>query len=332
MPLTQAASAAPTTGDASSQRRSGNPAYNASWPQGAQGAASVSSGTTNAQQQPTAATPLTAPANAPRLPIPIRRRSTGLTNFYIAQQEEREGPKINEAFATLMVARKDPPPTAARVMPPPVDSGALLEDVPVSPKSPRADSPKTAVAVGVDGSPGRDREGSASSLAGLPEKATASSNTGPRPSTPSMLPAQAPRVLSTAPSPPPPTTHVRLPPSVRSSPLPRNLPPLRLEDYDIDPVTGFVPSNPTLLARLPAYYEPWEKLVDILTGPKEIIRRIVDEELPVLRTDELRTRREWQRAYVVLAYIVHSYVWGDEGFEARNVGWILIWRSSRPDD
>ena len=37
----------------------------------------------------------------------------------------------------------------------------------------------------------------------------------------------------------------------------------RLEDYDIDPVTGFLPPTPPL-RRLPdPYYEPWESLLDI---------------------------------------------------------------------
>ena len=40
----------------------------------------------------------------------------------------------------------------------------------------------------------------------------------------------------------------------------------RLEDYDISPVTGFLPPTPPL-KRLPnAYYEPWEEIVDDLSG------------------------------------------------------------------
>jgi hypothetical protein len=36
---------------------------------------------------------------------------------------------------------------------------------------------------------------------------------------------------------------------------------LRLEDYDISPLTGFLPTTPPL-QRLPnSYYEPWEKLI-----------------------------------------------------------------------
>lgn len=40
----------------------------------------------------------------------------------------------------------------------------------------------------------------------------------------------------------------------------------RLEDYDIDPVTGFLPRIPPL-KRLPnPYYQPWEDVVDDLNG------------------------------------------------------------------
>jgi indoleamine 2,3-dioxygenase len=37
----------------------------------------------------------------------------------------------------------------------------------------------------------------------------------------------------------------------------------RLEDYDISPLTGFLPSTPPL-QRLPnPYYEPWETLISM---------------------------------------------------------------------
>ncbi|KAI9033061.1 Indoleamine 2,3-dioxygenase-domain-containing protein [Hyaloraphidium curvatum] len=222
------------------------------------------------------APPATRPRNPPRLPIPIRRRSSGLTNQYIEAQEAQRSDAQKDITATLF------PSAPRRGLRPPGDA----EDA--APRA-RSFSPPTAA----PRSP--------------PPPA-------PRPSTPTTVAAPARAAGSPAPA-----AHVRLPPSVRLSPLPRTLPPLRLEDYDIDPVTGFVPSDPPLLARLPPYYEPWERIVDVLTGPKETVRKMVDEELPVLRTDGLRTRREWQRAYTVLAYIVHAYVWGDEGYEAMSL-------------
>ena len=36
---------------------------------------------------------------------------------------------------------------------------------------------------------------------------------------------------------------------------------LRLEDYDISPLTGFLPSTPPLQMLPNPYYEPWETLI-----------------------------------------------------------------------
>ena len=40
---------------------------------------------------------------------------------------------------------------------------------------------------------------------------------------------------------------------------------MNLLDYNIDPKTAFLP-NPPPLNRLPAYYEPWESIMDRLNG------------------------------------------------------------------
>jgi indoleamine 2,3-dioxygenase len=54
----------------------------------------------------------------------------------------------------------------------------------------------------------------------------------------------------------------------------------RLEDYDISPLTGFLPSTPPL-QRLPdSYYESWETLIDrfhdlMLTGRlREYVKKV----------------------------------------------------------
>ncbi|CAG8563578.1 2829_t:CDS:2 [Acaulospora colombiana] len=85
----------------------------------------------------------------------------------------------------------------------------------------------------------------------------------------------------------------------------------RMEDYDLDPVTGFLPSTPPL-ERLPGtFYEPWEQLIDnfhdlILTGR---FRSSVDK-MPVLDTSCLATPAEYRRAFLVLSFLAHGYVWG----------------------
>ncbi|KAJ3250854.1 hypothetical protein HDU77_006311 [Chytriomyces hyalinus] len=84
-----------------------------------------------------------------------------------------------------------------------------------------------------------------------------------------------------------------------------------LEDHDIHPTTGFLPSAPLPLQRLPKYYEPWEVVLDdlqrlLLAGRlRERVRAI-----PPLDTTLLSTRREWQRAYLVLSFLGQGYIWG----------------------
>ncbi|TPX56426.1 hypothetical protein SpCBS45565_g08416 [Spizellomyces sp. 'palustris'] len=84
-----------------------------------------------------------------------------------------------------------------------------------------------------------------------------------------------------------------------------------LEDYDIHPLHGFLPADPPPLQRLPEYFEPWEKILDDLSPllVAGALRKAV-KQLPVLATDVLSTKREWQRAYLVLSFIGQGYVWG----------------------
>lgn len=76
---------------------------------------------------------------------------------------------------------------------------------------------------------------------------------------------------------------------------------------------GFLPAeSPSELLSDP-YYEPWELVAQHL--PQLIDEdRIRDEvsKLPVLDTHRLLSEAEWRRAYVVLAYIAHAYIWGGE--------------------
>ncbi|CAG8556613.1 19965_t:CDS:2 [Cetraspora pellucida] len=83
-----------------------------------------------------------------------------------------------------------------------------------------------------------------------------------------------------------------------------------LEDYDVSPATGFLPSTPPL-QRLPSYYEPWEALLDnfhdlMLAGR---LRSSINK-LLVLDTIPLKTLAEYHRAFLVLSSLAHGYVWG----------------------
>ncbi|KAK6363842.1 hypothetical protein TWF730_001249 [Orbilia blumenaviensis] len=92
-----------------------------------------------------------------------------------------------------------------------------------------------------------------------------------------------------------------------------NLPLPKLEEYSISPKTGFLPELPPLAALENPYYAPWEATVSNLQ-PLLLSRkiRLVVEGLPVLSTDQLETEAEWRRAYLILSFLSHSYIWGDD--------------------
>jgi indoleamine 2,3-dioxygenase len=92
------------------------------------------------------------------------------------------------------------------------------------------------------------------------------------------------------------------------------LPPLpRLSDYDISPLNGFLPDEIPLSILPDTYYQPWETIVrnvqSLILAKR--LRRIVDA-LPTLDTDLLLTEAEWRRAYSILGFIAHGYIWGGD--------------------
>ncbi|CAP65720.1 uncharacterized protein PODANS_7_760 [Podospora anserina S mat+] len=76
---------------------------------------------------------------------------------------------------------------------------------------------------------------------------------------------------------------------------------------------AFLPEQQPL-SRLPdQYYAPWETIVSSLSShiQQQTLRQEVDR-LPVLSTDRLASEAEWRRAYVVLGFLTHAYVWGGD--------------------
>jgi indoleamine 2,3-dioxygenase len=83
------------------------------------------------------------------------------------------------------------------------------------------------------------------------------------------------------------------------------------EDYDVSLENAFLPNSPPL-ERLPdSYYEPWEHVMTNMHGLilSKRLREVVDT-LPILSTDRLSNVAEWRRAYSILAFITHGYIWG----------------------
>jgi len=85
----------------------------------------------------------------------------------------------------------------------------------------------------------------------------------------------------------------------------------KLEDYDVSPRTGFLPDELPLTRLTSEYYKPWESLVEVLPSLilTKKIRKLV-EKLPVLSVEQIKSeKRELRRAYSVLSFLTHAYVW-----------------------
>ncbi|RKF65676.1 Indoleamine 2,3-dioxygenase [Erysiphe neolycopersici] len=83
-----------------------------------------------------------------------------------------------------------------------------------------------------------------------------------------------------------------------------------LEDYGLSQ-HGFLPSELPIQKLPDPYYNEWE---NVITNLQELIlskrlREIVNK-LPVLSTAGLVLDSEWRRAYSILCFIAHSYIWG----------------------
>lgn len=92
------------------------------------------------------------------------------------------------------------------------------------------------------------------------------------------------------------------------------LPPVPFpEDYDISPDNGFLPYDLPLQVLPDPYYRKWEAIAANLQALLLTKRlRAVLDDLPVITTLRLRTQAEWRRAYVLLSFMTHAYIWGGD--------------------
>lgn len=86
-----------------------------------------------------------------------------------------------------------------------------------------------------------------------------------------------------------------------------------LADYGLSPTHGFLP-DVLPLTRLPdPYYTKWEAIAANLQALilSKRLRGVVDR-LPVLSTIGLEHDAEWRRAYSLLTFMAHAYIWGGD--------------------
>jgi indoleamine 2,3-dioxygenase len=85
-----------------------------------------------------------------------------------------------------------------------------------------------------------------------------------------------------------------------------------LEEYSISS-NGFLPGEPPLEVLSDPYYAPWESLIRHLATclSQQKLRAEVDK-LPVLSVVHLKTVPEYRRAYLILGFLTHAYIWGGD--------------------
>ncbi len=76
---------------------------------------------------------------------------------------------------------------------------------------------------------------------------------------------------------------------------------------------GFLPAT-LPLARLPdPYFAPWEAIIaNLPLLLRESRLRAAVHGLDTLDAGRLKTEDEWRRACVILAFLTHAYIWGDD--------------------
>ena len=92
------------------------------------------------------------------------------------------------------------------------------------------------------------------------------------------------------------------------------LPPIPcLEDYGLSEYYGFLPDELPIEKLSDPYYREWEIVVaglQALLLSRRLRARI--DALPIVTASRLRTEAEWRRAYMLLSFMTHAYIWGGD--------------------
>lgn len=81
-------------------------------------------------------------------------------------------------------------------------------------------------------------------------------------------------------------------------------------DFGISPKYGFLSPHPPLASFTHPSYQPWDDLIAALpTLIQDGTLTTKTCQLPLLSTQNLQTELDYHRAYVVLGFLIHGYVW-----------------------
>ena len=86
-----------------------------------------------------------------------------------------------------------------------------------------------------------------------------------------------------------------------------------LENYGLSAEFGFLPQEPPLVSLSDPCYNAWENVVANLPAliRNRELRQVIDQ-LPALDTSGLKNEAEWRRAYCLLCFMMHGYVWNGD--------------------
>ena len=91
------------------------------------------------------------------------------------------------------------------------------------------------------------------------------------------------------------------------------LPPVpSIDDYGISEY-GFLPNTYPLEILPDPYYRRWEAIVSNLQALllSKRLRNVIND-LDIITASRLRAPAEWRRAYVLLSFMTHAYIWGGD--------------------
>ncbi|KAM9924903.1 hypothetical protein OXX59_004218 [Metschnikowia pulcherrima] len=88
---------------------------------------------------------------------------------------------------------------------------------------------------------------------------------------------------------------------------------LDISSFDVSERTGFLPTDYPVTCLPQEYYRPWEDIVANLPALllTKRVRALVDA-MPALSTAHLENVPQTRRAYQVLGFLAHAYVWGTD--------------------
>jgi indoleamine 2,3-dioxygenase len=88
---------------------------------------------------------------------------------------------------------------------------------------------------------------------------------------------------------------------------------ISLGDYDLSSQNGFLPDPSSSWKLSNPYYSAWEVIVDQLPSYLRSLRlRKEVDKMPILSISNLHSERELQRAYHLLSFMTHGYIWGGQ--------------------